>query len=337
MPAAVESRPKGFARSSPSTAFDQYLHDIQKLPLITDVEEERRLARRAQGGDERAAERLVTANLRFVISYVKKYQGPGLDLSELVAIGNEGLLKAVRKFDPDQGVKFISYAVWWVRQAVLKALAEQTRVVRVAVIRKLQGVVQAAVTKAQHLSGDSAARRRAHDTEPYPLWTIGGRRQMRRVAAHEVFEAATGELRIRAPMAESVPPDAAHRLPGFMKPSAINRARDAGGAALVAGSCRGRGARVVAAAGQRLVVDGAFSSGRGVARRAAVRRLVARRSAPTTGGIRAPTGGVTRHPVSGPGFACSRACDVDPATATGGEPANRNQPGSPQASPLIHD
>ncbi len=115
----------------PSTAFDQYLQDIQKLPLITDIEEEKRLARLAQKGDEQAAERLVTANLRFVISYVKKYQGHGLDLSELVAIGNEGLLKAVRKFDPDQGVKFISYAVWWVRQAVLKALAEQTRSVRI--------------------------------------------------------------------------------------------------------------------------------------------------------------------------------------------------------------
>ena len=126
-----ESRSKGFFRSSPSTAFDQYLQDIQKLPLITDAEEERRLARRAQEGDEKAAERLVTANLRFVISYVKKYQGHGLDLGELVAIGNEGLLKAVRKFDPDQGVKFISYAVWWVRQAVLKALAEQTRSVRI--------------------------------------------------------------------------------------------------------------------------------------------------------------------------------------------------------------
>src|SRR5580765_3401508 len=126
-----ESRSKGFFRSSPSTAFDQYLQDIQKLPLIDDPEEERRLARRAQKGDEKAAERLVTANLRFVISYVKKYQGHGLDLSELVAIGNEGLLKAVRKFDPDHGVKFISYAVWWVRQAVLKALAEQTRSVRI--------------------------------------------------------------------------------------------------------------------------------------------------------------------------------------------------------------
>jgi len=124
-------RTKNFFRAPPATAFDQYLHDIQKLPLITDPAEERRLARLAQHGDEAAAERLVTANLRFVISYVKKYQGHGLDLSELVAIGNEGLLKAVRKFDPDQGVKFISYAVWWVRQAVLKALAEQTRSVRI--------------------------------------------------------------------------------------------------------------------------------------------------------------------------------------------------------------
>jgi RNA polymerase primary sigma factor len=131
MQQAAESRKREYFRSTPSSAFDQYLHDIQKLPLITDPAEERRLARLAQKGDEAAAERLVTANLRFVISYVKKYQGHGLDLSELVAIGNEGLLKAVRKFDPDQGVKFISYAVWWVRQAVLKALAEQTRSVRI--------------------------------------------------------------------------------------------------------------------------------------------------------------------------------------------------------------
>src|SRR5690242_2296142 len=128
---ASTAKMKAFFRSSASGAFDQYLQDIQKLPLIRDPLEERRLARRAQRGDEKAAERLVTANLRFVISYVKKYQGHGLDLSELVAIGNEGLLKAVKKFDPDQGVKFISYAVWWVRQAVLKALAEQTRSVRI--------------------------------------------------------------------------------------------------------------------------------------------------------------------------------------------------------------
>lgn len=122
---------KSFFHDVGSTSFDQYLRDIQKLPMIKDPKEERRMARKAQKGDQTAAEALVTANLRFVISYVKKYQGHGLDLAELVAIGNEGLLKAVKKFDPDQGVKFISYAVWWVRQAVLKALAEQTRSVRI--------------------------------------------------------------------------------------------------------------------------------------------------------------------------------------------------------------
>ena len=92
-----DAKVKGFFRQASSGAFDQYLQDIQKLPLIRDPAEEKRLARLAQKGDPAAAERLVTANLRFVISYVKKYQGHGLDLSELVAIGNEGLLKAVRK------------------------------------------------------------------------------------------------------------------------------------------------------------------------------------------------------------------------------------------------
>ncbi|MBI4542080.1 MAG: RNA polymerase sigma factor RpoD/SigA [Gemmatimonadetes bacterium] len=135
---AQSSKAKGFFRQAATGAFDQYLQDIQKLPLIGDAAEERRLARLAQKGDPAAAERLVTANLRFVISYVKKYQGHGLDLSELVAIGNEGLLKAVKKFDPEQGVKFISYAVWWVRQAVLKALAEQTRSVRIPLNQNAQ-------------------------------------------------------------------------------------------------------------------------------------------------------------------------------------------------------
>ena len=101
--------------------------------LINNPKEERGLARRARGGDGKAAERLVTvthAPIRLFLR--KKRSGHGLGVSEtLVAMGNEGLLKAVRKFDPDQGVKFISYAVWWVRQAVLKALAEQTRSVRI--------------------------------------------------------------------------------------------------------------------------------------------------------------------------------------------------------------
>src|SRR5258705_11910182 len=126
-----DRRIKPSVRSASGGSFDQYLLDIRKLPMITDPKEEVRLAKRAKKGDQEAMERLVTANLRFVISYVKRFQGHGLDLAELVAIGNEGLLKAVRKFDPAHGVKFISYAVWWVRQAVLKALAEQTRSVRI--------------------------------------------------------------------------------------------------------------------------------------------------------------------------------------------------------------
>jgi RNA polymerase primary sigma factor len=137
---------------SPAVAgesFEQYLRDIRDLPMITNRDEEREVARQARDGDLLAAERLVTANLRFVIAFVKRYQGHGLDLAELVAIGNDGLLRAVRKFDPDRGVKFISYAVWWVRQAVLKALAEQTRTVRfplnqnTAVVRfaKAQGLL----------------------------------------------------------------------------------------------------------------------------------------------------------------------------------------------------
>lgn len=140
-------------RARPAVAaaesFEQYLRDIKDLPMVTNIEEERDLARRAREGCPDAAERLVTANLRFVIAFVKRYQGHGLDLGDLVAIGNEGLLRAVRKFDPDRGVKFISYAVWWVRQAVLKALAEQTRSVRfplnqnTAVVRfaKAQGLL----------------------------------------------------------------------------------------------------------------------------------------------------------------------------------------------------
>ena len=112
-------------------AYQLYVRDLARYPMFASPEVERDVARKARAGDRQAAERLVTANLRFVISYVKKYQGRGLHLAELVCIGNEGLLKAVMKFDPDRGVKFITYAVWWIRQTVLQALAEQTRSVRI--------------------------------------------------------------------------------------------------------------------------------------------------------------------------------------------------------------
>ena len=177
-------KPKSFFRQSASGAFDQYLQDIQKLPLIDDPAEERRLARLAQKGDPAAAERLVTANLRFVISYVKKYQGHGLDLSELVAIGNEGLLKAVRKFDPEQGVKFISYAVWWVRQAVLKALAEQTRSVRIPLNQNAQLIKMSRteMVLAQELGREPTDNEIARALED----TVDNVRTARRMTAAEV-------------------------------------------------------------------------------------------------------------------------------------------------------
>jgi RNA polymerase primary sigma factor len=176
--------PSSHLRSYTAGAFDQYLHDIKKLPLITNVDEERRLARQALNGDERAVERLVTANLRFVISYVKRYQGHGLDLSELVAIGNEGLLKAVSKFDPDHGVKFISYAVWWVRQAVLKALAEQTRSVRIPLNQNsaLARLARAQTALSQTLGRDPTDEELALATDD----TVENVRSARRMMTTEV-------------------------------------------------------------------------------------------------------------------------------------------------------
>jgi RNA polymerase primary sigma factor len=178
------SKSRAFFRAGVSGAFDQYLQDIQKLPLIKDPKEERRLARLAQKGDRTAAERLVTANLRFVISYVKKYQGHGLDLSELVAIGNEGLLRAVKKFDPDQGVKFISYAVWWVRQAVLKALAEQTRSVRIPLNQNSQLIrmVRAQTYLAQELGREPTDNEVAKALDD----SVGNVRNARRMTAAEL-------------------------------------------------------------------------------------------------------------------------------------------------------
>lgn len=108
-----------------------YLRDLDRYPRIENSQIEREIARRARAGDREAAEHLVTANLPFVISYVKQYRGRGLSLAELVCIGNEGLVKAEGKYDPDKDVKFISYARYWVDQTVIKGLTEQTRSVRI--------------------------------------------------------------------------------------------------------------------------------------------------------------------------------------------------------------
>ncbi len=112
-----------------TASLDKYLQDIGKEELIT-TDEEVQLAQRIRAGDQQALEKLCKANLRFVVSVAKQYQNQGLSLPELINEGNLGLIKAARRFDETRGFKFISYAVWWIRQSILQALAEQSRIVR---------------------------------------------------------------------------------------------------------------------------------------------------------------------------------------------------------------
>ena len=112
-----------------SLALDKYLNDIGKINMLT-ADEEAELARRIKQGDHEALERLTKANLRFVVSVAKQYQNQGLSLSDLINEGNVGLMKAAKRFDETKGFKFISYAVWWIRQSILQAIVEYSRIVR---------------------------------------------------------------------------------------------------------------------------------------------------------------------------------------------------------------
>jgi RNA polymerase primary sigma factor len=131
---------------------DQYLYEVSQTPLLT-PQQEIAVARLVRAGDPEAMQELVKRNLRFVISVAKKYQNRGMPLTDLIGEGNVGLLTAARKFDPDQGVKFISYAVWWIRQAILASLARQGRTVRVPLNRTadLSRIVRTAEALRQEL------------------------------------------------------------------------------------------------------------------------------------------------------------------------------------------
>jgi RNA polymerase primary sigma factor len=137
---------------------DLYLEDVSRHPLLT-PEEEDRLARLAQAGDPVALEQLIRANLRFVVSVAKRYQNRGLAFGDLIQEGNIGLVTAAKKFDPDQGVKFISYAVWWIRQSILASLARQSRSVRLPLNRatELARVLRVSEELKQSLGRDPTA------------------------------------------------------------------------------------------------------------------------------------------------------------------------------------
>ncbi|HNP47391.1 MAG TPA: RNA polymerase sigma factor RpoD/SigA [Bacteroidia bacterium] len=132
-----------------SASLEMYLHDISKLPMVT-MEEETLLAQRIKNGDQTALKKLVSANLRFVVSVAKQYQNQGISLSDLINEGNTGLIKAASRFDETRGFKFISYAVWWIRQSIMQSISEQSRVIRLPLnkigtlnkIRKAQGVLE---------------------------------------------------------------------------------------------------------------------------------------------------------------------------------------------------
>src|SRR5688572_26598895 len=115
--------------SRESLALEKYLQDISKIDMMN-PEEETRLAAKARQGDQAALERMTEANLRFVVSVAKQYQNQGLSLSDLINEGNVGLMKAAKRFDETKGFKFISYAVWWIRQHIIQALVENARLIR---------------------------------------------------------------------------------------------------------------------------------------------------------------------------------------------------------------
>jgi RNA polymerase primary sigma factor len=171
-------------------SLERYLHEISRFSLI-DREEEAALARRIRTGDSEALNDLVRANLRFVVSVAKKYQNQGVPLIDLINEGNVGLIRAAHKFDETKGIKFISYAVWWIRQAILQAMAEQSRIVRVPLNR----------AGALHRIGRrSAALRQELGREP-TIEEIAEGMELSREEVAAALSMAQGHLSLDAPVA----------------------------------------------------------------------------------------------------------------------------------------
>ncbi|MDP2480695.1 MAG: sigma-70 family RNA polymerase sigma factor [Candidatus Palauibacterales bacterium] len=178
--------------SGGSMAIDLYLDELGRYPLL-DSGQEDEVARRARAGDRSAFETLIRSNLRFVVSVAKRYQNRGLSFSDLVQEGNVGLVTAAEKFDPDQGVKFISYAVWWIRQAILAALARHSRSVRLPLNRatELGRVLRTREDLRQSLRREPTSREIGEAAELDP-------------ATVEMLQALNmGEVRLDAPVGES--------------------------------------------------------------------------------------------------------------------------------------
>lgn len=154
-------------------SIDRYLQEISEVPLLT-PEQEIKLARRIRENDQEALEKLTKANLRFVVSVAKQYQNRGLALGDLINEGNLGLIKAAKRFDETRGFKFISYAVWWIRQAIIQALGEQSRVVRLPLNRvgTLKKIGRALRTLEQEFEREPSANEIAEELEisPYEVF-----------------------------------------------------------------------------------------------------------------------------------------------------------------------
>ncbi|MGH7576111.1 MAG: sigma-70 family RNA polymerase sigma factor [Longimicrobiales bacterium] len=153
-------------RAFDETSLDQYLRDISTYPLL-DREEEIALAARIREGCTESLDKLVRSNLRFVVSVAKRYQNQGVALGDLINEGNLGLIRAAHKFDETKGIKFISYAVWWIRQAILQALAEQSRIVRVPINRAgaLHRIGKRTSTLLQELGREPTTEELAHELD----------------------------------------------------------------------------------------------------------------------------------------------------------------------------